>query len=72
MKKVLIAAPLRQDPKIFREYQKGLDGLILPDGVTADRYFVVNDCEEVIPEIRGAEFDVVNSENVTMYHDHIT
>ncbi len=30
MRKVLIAAPLRQDPKIFREYQKGLDGLIIP------------------------------------------
>ena len=69
--KVLIAAPLRQDPKIFREYQKGLDSLILPDGVTADRYFVVNDCDEVIPEIRDAEFDVVNSENVTMYHNHL-
>ena len=71
MKRVLIAAPLRQDPKIFKEYQKGLDGLILPDGVEADRYFVVNDCDEVIPEIRGAEFDTVNSENVTMYHDHL-
>ena len=31
--KVLIAAPLRQDPKIFMEYQKGLDSLIIPDGV---------------------------------------
>lgn len=71
MKKVLIAAPLRQDPKIFREYQKGLDSLIIPEGVKADRYFVVNDCEEVIPEIRDAEFDVVNSENVTMYRDHM-
>ena len=71
MKKVLIAAPLRQDPKIFREYQKGLDSLILPDGVTADRYFVVNDCDEVIPEIRDASYDVINSDNVTMYRDHL-
>ena len=44
MIRVLIAAPLRQEPKIFREYQKGLDSLILPEGVTADRFFVVNDC----------------------------
>ena len=71
MKKVLIAAPLRQDPKIFREYQKGLDGLIIQDGVSADRYFVVNDCDEVVPEIRNADFDVVHSENVTMYHNHM-
>ena len=69
--KVLIAAPLRQDPKIFREYQEGLDRLELPDGVTADRFFVVNDCDEVIPEIRNAEYIVNNSKNVTIYHNHL-
>ena len=71
MKKVLIAAPLRQDPKIFEEYQKGLDALIIPDGVIVDRYFVVNDCDEVVPYIRGAEYDVVNNKNVMMYQDHL-
>ena len=71
MKKVLIAAPLRQDPKIFTEYQKGLDALIIPDGVQVDRYFVVNNCDEVIPYIRGAEIDVVNTENAMMYRDHL-
>ena len=71
MRRVLIAAPLRQKPEIFREYQKGLDGLIIPDGVSADRFFVVNDCDEVIPEIRDAEYTVNNSENVTIYHNHM-
>ena len=71
MKRVLIAAPLRQDPQIFEEYQKGLDSLIIPEGVSADRYFVVNDCDEVIPEIRDAAYDVINSENVTMYQEHL-
>ena len=71
MIKVLIAAPLRQKPHIFREYQKGLDSLILPDGVKADRFFVVNDCDEVIPEIRNAEWVVNDSEDVTMYHNHL-
>lgn len=71
MKKVLIAAPLRQKPEIFREYQKGLDGLIIPDGVSVDRFFVVNDCDEVIPEIRDAEYTVNNSKNVTIYHNHM-
>ena len=71
MTKVLIAAPLRQDPKIFREYQKGLDNLIIPDGVQADRFFVVNDCPEVIPEIRGADWVEINSDDVTMYQDHL-
>ena len=59
--KVLIAAPLRQEIKIFREYQAGLDRLIIPEGVTVDRYVVVNDCPEVIPEIRGADFDVMDT-----------
>ena len=59
--KVLIAAPLRQDVRIFREYQTALDALIIPEGVTADRFFVVNDCEEVIPEIRGAAYIVMDT-----------
>ena len=71
MTKVLIAAPLRQDPRIFREYQNGLDHLIIPDGVQVDRYFVVNDCPEVVPEIRNAEYDVVNNENVMVYQNHL-
>ena len=52
--KVLISAPLRQDVKVFREYQAGLDRLIIPDGVTVDRHYIVNDCPEIIPEIRGS------------------
>ena len=59
--KILIAAPLRQDPKIFREYQRGLDELRIPAGVKVDRFFVVNDCPEVIPEIRDAAYMVVNT-----------
>ncbi len=71
MKKVLIAAPLRQKPEIFEEYQKGLDSLIIPEDVLVDRFFVVNDCDEVIPYIRNAEYIVNDSENVTVYHDHL-
>ena len=58
--KVLITAPLKQDVGIFREHQRSLDELEIPDGVTVDRFYVVNDCPEVIPEIRG-DFIVVNT-----------
>lgn len=51
--KVLIAAPLRQEPRIFREYQEALDRLYIPAGVSVERFYVVNDCPEVIPLIRG-------------------
>ena len=54
--KILITAPLRQDPKIFQEYQESLDRMIIPDGCQADRFFVVNDCPEVIPIICGAAY----------------
>ena len=53
MTKVLITAPLRQDPGIFREHQASLDRLELPEGVAVNRFWVVNDCPAVIPEIRG-------------------
>lgn len=58
--RVLIAAPLRQDVDVFLEYQKALDKLIIPGGVTVDRYFVVNDCPEVIPYIKG-DYDVCDT-----------
>ena len=58
--RILIAAPLKQAVGIFREYQNALDRLIIPDGVTVDRFFVVNDCDEVIPEIRG-NYTVINT-----------
>lgn len=54
--KILLTAPLRQEPKVFEEYQWSLDRLIIPDGVTVDRFFVVNDCPEVIPHIRNAAY----------------
>ena len=56
--KILITAPLRQEPEIFEEYQWSLDRLNIPDGVEVDRFFVVNDCPEVIPHIRNAAYIV--------------
>ena len=59
--KILITAPLKQEPKIFEEYQKSLDELIIPDGFTADRFFVVNDDPEIIPYIRNAAYITHNT-----------
>ncbi len=58
MKKILITAPLRQDVDIFEAYQESLDKLRIPDGYEVDRFFVVNDCPEVIPHIRDADIEV--------------
>ena len=64
MKKILITAPLRQDTDIFEEYQKGLDALEVPEGYLVDRYFVVNECDKVIPYIRDAEYTVTETGEV--------
>ena len=61
--RVLIAAPLKQERKIFKEYQAGLDALYIPEGVSVDRFFVVNDCPEIIPDIKG-EYVVMNTGDV--------
>ena len=56
MKKVLITAPLRQDVDVFEAYQDGLDRLEVPEGYEVSRFYVVNDCKEVVPYIRNADF----------------
>ena len=56
MKRILLCAPLKREVKIFNEYQDALDELIIPDGFTMDRFYVVNDCPEVIPHIRSAAY----------------
>ena len=58
MKRILITAPLRQDVDIFQAYQDGLDRLEIPEGYEASRFFVVNECREVIPYIRNADYTV--------------
>ena len=73
MKKILIAAPLRQDVDVFREYQKGLDNLEVPEGFTADRFFVINDCPEIRAEVRDAKTVEVDTGEVyeKTHNDHL-
>lgn len=73
MKKILVTAPLRQDADVFREYQKGLDALQIPEGYEVSRFFVVNDCPEVIPEIRDAEYIIADNNEAyeKTHNDHL-
>lgn len=66
--KVLIAAPLKQKPHIFDEFQKSLDNLIIPAGVTIERFFVVNDCPEIVEHIKGEYITVDMGGD---YEDHV-
>jgi len=73
MKKILITAPLRQDTDVFQAYQESLDRLEVPEGFEVSRFFVVNNCKEVIPFIRDAEYieRETNEEYQKTHNDHI-
>ena len=72
MKKILITAPLRQDADIFREYQKGLDALEVPEGFEVSRFFVMNGCD-LTGEIRDAEWirAEMDEEYIKTSDDHL-
>lgn len=55
-KKLLIATPLKQEPRIFTEYQKCLDNLKPHPDWHYDRFYVINHCDEIIPFIRNASY----------------
>lgn len=74
MKTILITAPVRQDADIFAEYRKAIDALIVPDGYEIKTFFVVNNCPEVIPQLRDTDqwtaFDTDTVYQKT-HNDHI-
>ena len=77
MKKVLITAPLRQDLKYFIEYRKSVGKLIVPHGYKVDVFYVINNCDDVIPYLENHypydKFVVCNDDNeyIKTNGDHI-
>lgn len=74
MPSVLITAPARQEPKVFKEYRDSIDRLVIPDGFTLDTYYVINNCPELIPCLRPSDNYIVydTAENYFKTHnDHI-
>ena len=73
MKRILITAPLRQEPDVFDAYQDGLDRLEIPEDTMVSRFFVVNDCAEVLPHIREATYIVTNTGEAyeKTHNDHL-
>ena len=61
--RVLLTAPLKQQEHIFEAFQDSVDALDVPEGVTLDRYYVVNDCPDIIPHIKGG-YEVINTGDV--------
>lgn len=62
--KILIGSPVRQDEKIFKEYLESLNRLLIPDGVEADAYFILNDCPELEKYLEPDQFETLNTGDV--------
>ena len=74
MIRVLVTAPARQEPKIFHEYREGIANLILPDDVTVDTFYVINDCPELIPELYPQDKYIIHNTGEffqRIHNDHI-
>lgn len=52
MKKILICAPVKQKPEIFKEYIESLDRLIVPEGYEVVRAFYLHGDDEYCKQMR--------------------
>lgn len=62
--KILVGAPVRQDPKIFYQYLEGLRGLIVPEGVELDFCFVLDNSDHLIGMLKSNEYYALYSDEV--------
>lgn len=51
----MIAAPIHQKEKIFKEYLNSIDNLIIPNNVTILKFFIFHNCLELIPLVEDKE-----------------
>ena len=63
-KRILIAAPVRQKPEIFKEYLNSLNHLIIPEEYTVDKFFYLHNCSELTKYLDSKEYKLIedNSE----------
>lgn len=74
MKRILITAPLRQDPRYFDEYRASVDKLIVPEGYEIKVFYVVNNCEEIISHLHYGDGYIVRdnpNEYIKTSGDHV-
>ncbi len=74
MKRILITAPLRQDPRFFDEYHKSVMKLIVPKGYKIDTYYVINNCDEILPHLHPFDKYIIcdnPNEYVKTAGDHV-
>ena len=64
MKKILITAPTRQDPKIFKEYLWSLNRLEIPEGYEVYKYFYLHNSKNLIKFLKPNEYEIFNDNSI--------
>lgn len=54
--RILIGGPARQDVPTFIEHLKTIRGLELPEGVSVDLFYILNDCPELKPLLDPSQY----------------
>ena len=74
MKRILITAPLRQDPRYFDEYRESVDKLIIPEGCEVKTFYVINNCEEIFSHLYPHDAFIIRdnpNEYIKTAGDHV-
>lgn len=59
--RILIGGPARQDVPIFTEHLKTIKALELPDGVSVDLFYILNDCPELKELLDPDQYTEINT-----------
>lgn len=62
-KRILIAAPVRQKPEIFKEYLNSLNHLIIPKGYNVDKFFYLHNCPELSEFLQPNEYELLKDDS---------
>ena len=60
-KRILIAAPVHQSKKVFKEYLNSLYKLKIPENYTVDYFFILHNCEELKEFLNKDQYKIINN-----------
>jgi len=63
--RILIGAPVRQDPHVFALYLESLRGLVVPDGVQVETLFILHNSAHLAKQLRPGECFALHNETRT-------
>ena len=58
-KRILIAAPVRQKPEVFKEYLNSLNHLIIPKDYEIKNFFYLHNCPELTEFLQEDEYELI-------------